>query len=74
MDPCQMAPTPRMEALIRQEHLVTTQKELKILYQQQVQAPILSTHSTGVGRGAILEMMQGKSQELEYQAASVGHG
>ena len=47
VDPCQMVPTPRMEALIRQEHPVTTQKELRTTYQQQVQAPILSTHSTG---------------------------
>ena len=72
VDPCQTAPTPRMEAPIRQEHPVTTQKELRTPYQQQVQAPVLSTHSTGVGRGAILEMMQRKSQELECQAATVG--
>ena len=68
------SPTPRMEALIRQEYPVTTQKELRTPYQQQVQAPVLSTHSTGIGRGAILEMMQRKSQELEHQAATVGHG
>ena len=74
VDPCQMAPTPRMEALIRQEHLVITQKEQRTLYQQQVQAPVLSTRSTGVRRGAILEMMQRKSQELEHQAATVGLG
>ena len=73
VDPCQMAPTPRMEALIRQEHLASTQKELRTPYQQQIQAPVLLTHSTGVGRGAILEMMRRKSQELECQAASVGH-
>ena len=69
-----MAPTPRMEAPIRQEHLVSTQKEPRTPYQQQIQAPILSTHSTGVRRGAILEMMRKKSQESECQAASVGHG
>ena len=74
VDPHQMAPTPRMEALIRQECQVTTQKESRTLYQQQVQVPVLSTHSTGIGRGAILEMMQRKSQELEHQAATVGHG
>ena len=74
VDPCQKAPTPRMEALIRQEHPVTTQKEPRTPYQQQVQAPVLSTHSTGVGREAILEMMQRKSQELECQAATVGCG
>ena len=74
VDPCQMAPTPRMEAPIRQEHPVTTQKEPRTPYQQQVQASILSTHSTGVRRGAILEMMRRKSQELECQAASVDHG
>ena len=33
VDPCQMAPTPRMEALIRQEHPVTTQKEPRTPYQ-----------------------------------------
>ena len=74
VDPCQMAPTPRMEAPIRQEHPVTTQKEPRTPYQQQVQAPVLSTHSTGVRRGAILEMMRRKSQELEHQTATVGHG
>ena len=73
MDPHQMAPTPRMEALIRQKHPVTTQKEPRTPYQQQVEAPVLCTHSTGVGRGAILEMMWRKSQELEHQAATVGH-
>ena len=72
--PHQMAPNPRMEAPIRQEHLVSTQKEPSTPYQQQVQAPVLSTHSTGVGRGAILEMMKRKSQELECLAAMVGHG
>ena len=74
VDPHQTAPTPRREAPIRQEHLVASQKELRTPYQQQVQAPVLATHSTGVGRGAILEMMQRKSQELEHQAATVGHG
>ena len=74
VDPCQTAPNPRMEALIRQEHPVSMQKEPRTPYHQQIQAPALSTHSTGVGRGAILEMMRKKSQELECQAASVGHG
>ena len=74
VESCQMAPTPRMEAPIRQECPVSTQKEPRTPYQQQIQAPILSTHSTGVGRGAILEMMRKKSQELECQAASVGCG
>ena len=69
-----MAPTPRMEALIRQECPVTTQKKPRTPYKQQVQAPVLSTHSPGVRRGAILEMMRRKSQELEHQAASVGCG
>ena len=58
LDPCQMAPNPRMEAPIRQEHLASTQKEHRTPYQQQVQAPVLTTHSTGIGRGAILEMMK----------------
>ena len=74
VDLCQVAPTPRMEAPIRQEHPATTQKEPRTPYQQQVQAPVLSTHSTGVRRGAILEMMRRKSQELECQATTVGHG
>ena len=72
VDPCQTAPTPRMEAPIREEHPVSTQEEPITPYQQQIQAPILSTHSTEVRRGAILEMMRKKSQELECQAASVG--
>ena len=67
VDPHEMDPTPR------QECPVTTQKEPRTPYQQQVQAPVLSTHSTGVRREAILEMMWRKSQELEAQAASVGH-
>ena len=62
VDPRQTAPTPRMEAPIRQECPVFTQKELRTPYQQQIQAPVLSTHSTGVRRGAILEMMRRKSQ------------
>ena len=74
VDPYQMAPTPRIEAPIRQECPVSTQKEPRTPYQQQIQAPVLSTHSTGVGRGAILEMMRKKSQEFEHQAASVGCG
>ena len=73
VDPHQMTPTPRRQALIRQEHPVTTQNKPRTPYQQQVQAPVLYTHSTGVGRGAILEMMWRKSQELEHQAATVGH-
>ena len=73
VDPCQMAPTPRMEAPIRHECLVSTQKGPRTPYQQQIQVPVLSTHSTGVRRGDILEMMKRKSQELECQAASVGH-
>ena len=74
VDPCQMAPNPRMEAPIRQEHPASTQKELRTPYKQQVQAPVLSTHSTGFGRGAVLEIMRRKLQELECQTASVGHG
>ena len=74
VDPCQTAPTPRREALIRQACLVVSQNKPRTPYQQQVQAPVLSTHSTGIGRGAILEMMQRKSEELEHQAATVGCG
>ena len=73
MDPCQAAPNPRMEALIRQEHSASTQKEPRTPYQQQVQAPVFATHSTGIGRGAILKMIK-KLQELECQTTSIGHG
>ena len=74
VDPHQTAPIPRREAKIRQEHPVVSQKELRTPYQQQIQAPILSTHSTGVGRGTLMELMQKKSEELECQAATVGCG
>ena len=56
--PCQMAPNPRMEAPIRQEQLASTQKEQRTPCQQQVQAPVPATHSSGIGRGAILEIMK----------------
>ena len=74
VDPRQTAPTPRREALIRQECPVVSQNELRTPYQQQIQAPVLSTHSTGVGRGAILELMWKKSEGLECQATTVGCG
>ena len=59
-----------MEAPIRQEcpgypHIRSRELPIK----QQVQAPALSTHTTGVGRGATLEMMRRKAQELECQAS-----
>ena len=72
-DPRQMAPNPRMEASIRQECLASTQKEPRTPYQQQVQAPVLATHSSGIGRGAIIEMMR-RSQELECQTTTMGRG
>ena len=68
-----MAPNPRMEAPIRQEHPASSQKEPRTPYQQQVQAPVLATHSSGIGRGAILIMMK-KSQELEHQTTTIGCG
>ena len=55
--PHRMAPNPRMEAPIRQEHLMSSPKVLRTPYQQQVQAPVLATHSSGIGRGAILAMI-----------------
>ena len=70
---CPMAPDPRMEAPIRQECPVSSQKKPKTPYQQQVQAPVLATYSSGVGRGAILTMIK-KSQELERQTTTVGRG
>ena len=69
--PCQTAPNPRMEAWIRQEHPASSQKELRTPYQQQVQASVLATHSSGIGRGAILDMTK-KSQELECQTITIG--
>ena len=73
VDPCQMAPNPRMEAPIRQEHPASIQKEPRTPYQQQVQAPVLATHSTGIRRGAIIKMMR-RSQELERQTTTIGCG
>ena len=73
VDPHQAAPNPRMEALIRQEHPASTQKEPRTPYQQQIQAPVFATHSAGIGRGAILEMIK-KSQELEHQTTTIGCG
>ena len=73
VDPHQVAPNPRIEAPIRQEHLASTQKELRTPYQQQVQAPVFGTRSSGIGRGAILKMIK-KSQELECQTTTIGHG
>ena len=73
MDPCQAAPNPRMEAPIRQERPVSTQKEPRTPYQQQVQAPVFATHSAGIGRGAILKMIK-KLQELECQTTTIGRG
>ena len=70
---CVTAPDPRMEAPIRQECPVYSQKEPKTPYQQQVQAPALATHSSGVGRGAILAMLK-KSQELERQTTTIACG
>ena len=71
--PCQTAPSPRKEAPIRQECPASFQKELRTPHQQQVQAPALATHSSGIGRGAILAMMK-RSQELEHQTTTIGHG
>ena len=42
-------------------------------YQKKVQAPVLSTHSTGISRGALKELMKKRSEELECQTANVGH-
>ena len=73
VDPHQVAPNPRMEVPIRQEHPASTQKEPRTPYQQQVQAPVFATHSAGIGRGAILEMIK-KLQELEHQTTTIGRG
>ena len=70
---CPMTPDPRMEAPIRQEHPVSSHKELKTPDQQQVQAPVLATHSSRVGRGAIVTMIK-KSQELERWTTTIGRG
>ena len=70
---CQTAFNPRMEALIRQECPASSKKELRTPYQQQVQAPVLATHSSGTGRGAILAMIK-KLQELECQTTTKGRG
>ena len=72
VDPHQVAPNPRMEAPIRQECPASTQKEPWTPHQQ-IQAPVFATHSAGIGRGAILEMIR-KSQEMECQTTTIGHG
>ena len=69
------APNPRMEAPIRQEHPITWQNEPRTPYQQQVKVPsILTTWSSGVGRGALKELVKKRSKELECQTATVGQG
>ena len=70
---CQTAPDSRMEALIRQECPASSQKELRTPYQEQVQAPVLAIHSSGIGRGTILAMIK-RSQELEHQTTTVDCG
>ena len=73
VDPHQAASNPRMEAPIRQECPASTQKEPRTPYQQQIQAPVFATHSAGIGRGAILEIIK-KSQKLECQTTTIGCG
>ena len=71
----QGAPNPRIEAPIRQEHPITWQNEPRTPYQPQVKVPpILTTQSSGVGRGALKELIKKRSEELEYQMATVGQG
>ena len=72
VDPHLMAPNPRTQAPIRQECSASTQKEPRTPYQQQVQAPVLTTCSTGIGRGAILEMMK-RLLEFEHQTTTIGN-
>ena len=74
MDPHQKGPIPRMEAPIRQECPKTLHNKPTTPYQQQVQAPILSTCSAQISRGALKELMEKRSKELECQMANMGHG
>ena len=74
VDPHQKGPIPRMEAPIRQECPKTLHNKPTTPYQQQVQAPILSTRSAQISRGALKELMEKRSKELECQTANVGHG
>ena len=75
MDPSQGAPNPRMEAPIRQEHPITIRDEPRTPYQQQVKVPpILTIQSSGVGRGALKDLVKKRSKELEHQMATVGQG
>ena len=70
-DLCLGAPNPRREAPIRQEHPITLQPRTP--YQQQVKVPpILTIRSSGVGRGALKELVKKRSEELEHQTATVG--
>ena len=69
----QGAPNPRMEAPIREEHPITIGDEPRTPYQQQVKVPpILTIWSSGVGRGALKELVKKRSEELECQMATVG--
>ena len=67
------APNPRIKAPIRNEHPITRQNEPRTPYQQQVKVPpILTIQSSGVGRGALKELVKKRSEELEHQMATVG--
>ena len=65
------APSYRMEAPVRSEHPITLWNELRTPYQQPVQVPpILTTQSSGIGRGALLNLMRERSKEPEQQMAT----
>ena len=71
VDLCLGAHSFRMEAPVRSEHPITLWNELRTPYQQLVQVrPILTTQSSVVSRGALLDLMRERSKELEQQMAT----
>ena len=77
-DLCHGAPSLRMEAPIRSEHSITLWDEPRTPYQQQVQVPpILTTWSSGVSRGALMDLIMKRSEKLEKQVgfvSTIGRG
>ena len=71
-DPCQMDPTPewRPQSGRSAWHPHKRSQELPINNKYRL---VLTTHSSGIRRGAILAMIK-KSQELECQTTTIGRG
>ena len=71
VDLCPGALSLRMRAPTRSEDHITLQDDPWTPYQQQVQVPkVFTTWSSWIGRGALLNLIKKKSEELEQQIAS----